>query len=95
MEDSNALKLAPQDNVAVAVRPIARGTKVNVQGAEITLLQDVRVGHKFALASIAPGEPILKYNCPIGAATRSISAGEYVHTHNVKSNYLPTFTLEK
>jgi len=26
-------------------------------------------------------------------ATRAIAAGAYVHTHNVASGYLPTYTL--
>ena len=29
------------------------------------------------------------------AYARAIAAGEYVHTHNVESNYLPTYTLPK
>ena len=28
-----------------------------------------------------------------GIATQPIAAGRYVHTHNVKSGYLPTYTL--
>ncbi|RMF91069.1 MAG: hypothetical protein D6741_16340, partial [Planctomycetota bacterium] len=28
---------------------------------------------------------------PIGKATTSIQPGEYVHTHNLASNYYPTF----
>ena len=29
----------------------------------------------------------------VARATQAIAAGEYVHTHNVKSGYLPTYTL--
>ena len=42
---------------------------------------------------IAKGEIIVKYSCPIGTATAAIAPGDYVHTHNVESNYLPTYTL--
>ena len=31
---------------------------------------------------------------PIGSATRDIEPGEHVHLHNMKSDYLPTYTLE-
>jgi hypothetical protein len=31
----------------------------------------------------------------MGSATRDIVLGEHVHLHNMKSNYLPTYTLEK
>lgn len=31
----------------------------------------------------------------IESATRAIEAGEHVHLHNMKSDYLPTYALEK
>jgi len=31
----------------------------------------------------------------IGSATRDIAVGEHVHLHNMKSDYLPTYTREK
>src|ERR1051325_4342150 len=41
-------------------------------------------GHKIALGGIAEGEQIIKYGFPVGKATRQISAGEWVHTHNTE-----------
>ena len=35
------------------------------------------------------GERIVKYGAPIGVASRAIDPGEYVHTHNMASDYLP------
>jgi altronate dehydratase small subunit len=87
------MKLAPQDNVAVALRPLAAGETVRIDGAAIRIERDIAVGHKVATCAIATGERIVKYNCPIGRATRAIAAGEYVHTHNAASDYLPTYTL--
>ncbi len=43
-------------------------------------------GHKYARRDIKAGENIIKYGQPIGHATEDISAGEHVHTHNVKTN---------
>ena len=88
-----ALKLAPEDNVAVALRPLARGESITLDGVALAVDRDIAVGHKLAARAIASGETILKYNCPIGIATARIEAGHYVHTHNVKSGYLPTYTL--
>jgi hypothetical protein len=87
------MKLAPQDNVAVALRLLRAGEAVTLDATSMTVDRDVAVGHKIAACDIAPGETIVKYNCPIGIATKAIAAGEYVHTHNVKSGYLPTYTL--
>ena len=87
------MKLAVQDNVAVALRPLRTGERIELDGAVLAVDRDVAVGHKVASCDIADGATILKYNCPIGLATRAIAAGSYVHTHNVKSGYLPTYTL--
>ncbi len=43
-------------------------------------------GHKYAVKDIAAGEYIIKYGCPIGHASEAIKTGEWVHTHNLKTN---------
>ncbi len=98
MENSDAravMRLSPRDNVAVALRPLKAGETVELDGVALTIERNTAVGHKLAAQPIAPGELILKYNCPIGTATQAIAPGAYVHTHNVESNYLPTYTLPK
>lgn len=87
------MKLAPQDNVAVALRPLRAGDALGFDGVALAVDRDVAVGHKIAARAIAEGEAIVKYACPIGVATQAIPAGHYVHTHNVRSGYLPTYTL--
>ena len=46
----------------------------------------IPAGHKQALRDIAEGEFVFKYGQIIGRATRNIKAGEWVHTHNVRSH---------
>ena len=87
------MKLSPQDNVAVALRPLSAGQSVALDGNVLSIERNIAVGHKLAARAIANGDTILKYNCPIGIATQDIAAGAYVHTHNVKSGYLPTYIL--
>jgi altronate dehydratase small subunit len=89
------MRLSPPDNIAVALRPLKAGETVLLDGVELTVSRHIAVGHKLAARAIAKGETILKYSCPIGTATHAIAPGEYVHTHNVASNYLPTYTLPK
>ena len=89
------MRLSPRDNVAVALRPLKSGETVTLDGATIKIGRHIAVGHKFAARAIDKGEIILKYNCPIGTAISRIAPGEYVHTHNVESNYLPTYQLPK
>ncbi|MCC6867682.1 MAG: UxaA family hydrolase [Burkholderiales bacterium] len=87
------MKLAPRDNVAVALRPLRAGESLVLDGVPLTVDRDIAVGHKVAARPIASDEAIVKYLCPIGVATAPIAAGHHVHTHNVKSAYLPTYTL--
>ena len=93
-DGSGTLLLAPGDNVAIATSELPAGTQREIAGRIIEIKSAVDVGHKFAARAIAAGERIVKYGAPIGRATRDIEAGEYIHTHNMTSDYLPTYTLE-
>ena len=71
------------------------GETIAIGDESVRVERDIALGHKLAAQSIARGDAILKYNCPIGSATRDIAPGDYVHTHNVASDYLPTYVLPK
>jgi len=92
--DPRLLRLDPQDNVAVATTTLQAGESVAIGGRPVTLPDRVPTGHKLALVPIAAGEKVVKYGSPIGSATRDIRPGDYIHTHNLKSDYLPTYTLD-
>ena len=92
--DKRVLILAPSDNVAVACTDLAAGTTLIVDGRELTTDQVVQTGHKLARRSIAAGERIVKYGAPIGSSRAAIVAGAYVHTHNLASDYIPTWDRE-
>lgn len=82
--------LHPEDNVLVCIAPIAAAEPVSVAGVDFRAAQDIGVGHKLARRAIAAGEKIFKYGAPIGSATRAILPGEWLHMHNMKSDYIPT-----
>ena len=46
---------------------------------------DLSSGHKVASCDIKEGEDVIKYGYPIGRATTDISAGDHVHSHNMKT----------
>ncbi|MET3471247.1 altronate hydrolase [Novosphingobium sp. 1529] len=81
----DALKIAPNDDVAVALQPLAAGQQVMIEGSAITLRQAIPAGHKFALAALAPGAAVHRYGARIGLATAPIAPGDHVHSHNVKT----------
>jgi altronate hydrolase len=87
--------MSPADNVAVALRPLKAKETVTIDGVSITLRRNIATGHKFAAKAIAKGEIVVKYNCPIGTAICAIEPGEYVHAHNLESNFLPIAALAK
>jgi altronate hydrolase len=76
------LRIHPSDNVAVALHALSASE--NVEGG-LTVLGDIPAGHKISLKVIQPGEAVIKYGYPIGVATRKISPGEHVHSHNLTS----------
>lgn len=79
------IKIHPEDNVLVALKPLASGTLLKDGATAVTLIQDVPQGHKLALADIKAGSAVIKYGCPIGLAKEPIKAGAWIHTHNVKT----------
>ena len=92
--DPRLLLLAPEDNVLVACTDLAGGTELVWDGREVRLERDVPTGHKIARADLATGAKVLKYGAPIGSARSPIAAGAYVHTHNLQSDYIPTWDRE-
>lgn len=74
------------DNVAVALRPISKGEKLEVDGIHLEALEDIPQAHKIALEDIKQGSNVIKYAYPIAHATENIGKGCHVHTHNVKTN---------
>ncbi len=92
--DPRLLQLASEDNISVAARTIEAGEVIAIGGRMVTISQRIPTGHKIAVVPIARGEKVVKYGAPIGTATQDIRPGDYVHTHNVASDYLPTYTLD-
>jgi hypothetical protein len=93
--DSRLLLLDTGDNVLVAVATIPAGAALEVDGRLVTTPYEIPLGFKVAAHRIMAGEKILKYRAAIGSATCDIEAGEPVHLHNMKSDYLPTYTRDQ
>jgi len=91
MTDPRLLRLHAADNVLTVIRTLEAGDELLVESELVPVTERLPIGHKIAARSIVAGEKILKYGAPIGSAKRAIAAGEHVHTHNIRSDYLPTF----
>ncbi len=88
------IRLHAKDNVAAVTAAVGVGQMLELEGRQIRAAASVPTGHKMAVAEIDAGEKVIKYGVPIGSALCRIQPGQYVHTHNLKSDYLPTYTLD-
>jgi altronate hydrolase len=79
-----AVRLHPSDNVVVATRRIAPGTRVE----GVTAREAIPSGHKIATVAIPRGEAVRKYGQVIGVATAEIPPGAHVHVQNLAMSEL-------
>ncbi len=79
------IKINKDDNVAVALKPIAKATTVDVAGSSVKMLEDIPQGHKFAIKPIKKGDAVIKYGFRIGYAQADVEVGGWIHTHNLKT----------
>lgn len=87
---SRAFQIHSSDNVATLLVPAAAGERVEVGGARslaVIAVGSIEAGHKIAIEFIPQDGAVCKYGVRIGRATRAIEAGEWVHLHNLASDY--------
>jgi altronate dehydratase small subunit len=89
-----ALLLSQDDNVVVCRRDVRAGERLEIEGEVLIAICDVTLGHKMARRLIRCGEPIVKYGMSIGSSTAEIQPGDWVHLHNMKSDYIPIHTRD-
>ena len=83
----SAVRIHPDDNVACLLRDHDAGERPALADeAAPQLSGNIRMGHKFALATIPEGTAVIKYGAVIGHATCTIHPGEHVHLHNLRGS---------
>lgn len=77
-----------RDNVAVALKSLKQKETVMIQKGdeyeEVTLLENIPRGHKFAIEDIEEGMEVIKYGEVIGWASQRIRKGERIHDLNLR-----------
>ena len=76
------IQIHPEDTVAVALAPIGAGTTC----CGVIAQTDIPQGHKMAIKAMPKGSQVVKYGFSIGHTTEDIQPGQWVHSHNVKTN---------
>jgi altronate hydrolase len=75
----------PKDNVGVVIVEVKKGETVAIgTGSTVRAVDDIPRNHKIALVDIPANAPVIKYGEKIGFAGQSVTAGSWVHTHNLK-----------
>lgn len=91
-DDARLILLHPDDNVLICVRPIDAGDILPVSGGTIPAREGISIGHKIARAPLRAGDKIIKYGAPIGSMTADAATGDWIHMHNMKSDYISSHT---
>jgi len=94
-ESRKLLRIHRDDNVLIVVTPLRSGDRDVIDGQEFVFTENIAIGHKVAARELRAGEKVYKCGVPIGSAKEMIPAGAHVHLHNLKSDYISTYTLEK
>ena len=77
-----------KDNCGTALENIPKNAIVDSINKTIMINDLIPLGHKFAIMNIKKGDFVIKYGEVIGVSTENISAGDWIHTHNIESYYL-------
>ena len=90
--DPRLILLSPADNCLIAAARLEAGTPIEIEGERVTLTKTIELGHKVARHEFAKDDKVLRYGAVIGHVTEAVARGAHLHTHNVASDYLPTYT---
>ena len=90
---SPVILLHADDNVVVCRRSVAAGECISIDGsADVIAQNNVEIGHKLARIPLGAGAKVIKYGASIGSMTKAAQGGEWVHLHNMKSDYIDAHT---
>ena len=84
----NFIIMNPIDNCVTTLEDLSKGSQIQIRESSIIINQDISLGHKIALEDIRKDDSVKKYGQSIGIATEDINKGDWIHTHNLTSQYL-------
>ncbi|MFP3569489.1 UxaA family hydrolase [Paraburkholderia sp. SIMBA_030] len=90
--DPRLILLSPVDNCLIAAARLEAGAQVEIEGERVTLTKTIELGHKVARQELAKDDKVLRYGAVIGHVIEAVARGAHLHTHNLESDYLPTYT---
>ena len=82
---ARAVRVHPTDDVAVAVDPLEPADVITVGDETVSIREAIPAGHKVALRALGVGDVVHKYGWAIGRLTAAVEAGDWIHSHNLKT----------
>jgi altronate hydrolase len=80
----NILHIHPNDNVAVALADLPKGSSVQFNDENIVLKDDILQKHQFTIKEIEEGGDVTMYGVLVGRALRPLQKGEQLATDNIR-----------
>jgi len=77
-------QIDPKDNIIVAIQSLPKNTFIDVAGQTLTLKEDIKQKHKFALNDFEVGDEVFMYGVLVGKALKFIAQGTAITTENLK-----------
>lgn len=78
------VQIDSRDNIIVSINALQKGSIIPLAGKEVTLKENIKQKHKFALHDFAVGDEIYMYGVLIGKAIKPIESGCAITTENIK-----------
>lgn len=91
--NNSVLHIHPTDNLAVALRDLAAGARVEVAGRSILLPVAIPQKHKFTLDELAAGKELFLYGVLVGRSRTPLVAGSLLTTANT-AHAAANYTLQ-
>lgn len=92
MSEPAAILLHPDDTVVVCVRSVSAGEHIRIDEDEWVAAENISTGHKIARRAGEIGDKVIKYGASIGSLIQPVAPGDWIHFHNMKSDYIDPHT---
>lgn len=77
------LRIDPLDNVIVALKDLAAGEELQVEGGRLKVEESIPAKHKFYLTDLPQGGEVYMYGVLVGKTTRPVKRGGLMSTANL------------
>jgi len=80
----NYIKIDPRDNVLVALADLRAGSRLEFEGQELIIQEEIPAKHKIFLQNMLPDDEVIMYGVLVGKAICFIPKGGLMSTENTK-----------